>query len=220
MDQSEEESGSQSVEINSVVVPVGAGETVEEKQDLELCEKEMGCVSGERETRDKEDRGTDSGIERGVGSSRGGSAEGWLARLSSRVSGRSRVALGSGGQSSDSQASSPDGRRGSMDSPREGGFGEGSLEQRVRELWVRLAQMEAEKLRAVEQAVEEERRIGAETSRKDKIVLDREKEYILKEKEQLRREREDTEQQMRRYVESQARQTDLVNRLQVCDLYA
>jgi len=101
-----------------------------------------------------------------------------------------------------------------MDSPREGGFGEGSLEQRVRELWVRLAQMEAEKLRAVEQAVEEERRIGAETSRKDKIVLDREKEYILKEKEQLRREREDTEQQMRRYVESQARQTDLVNRLQ------
>ena len=213
VDQSEEDSASQSLEINSVVVP--GCEDVVEKQELELCEKEMGCVSGERETRDKEDRGTDSGIERGVGSSRGGSAEGWLARLSSRVTGRSRLALGSGGQSSDSQASSPDGRRGSMDSPREGGFGEGSLEQRVRELWVRLAQMEAEKLRAVEQAVEEERKNGTEIIRKERNVLDREKENLVREKEQLRQEKEAIEQRMKLSSESQVRQAELVNRLQV-----
>ena len=41
---------------------------------------------------------------------------------------------------------------GSPDSPRDGGFAEAGLEMRVRELWLRLAQMETEKLRAVRMA--------------------------------------------------------------------
>ena len=45
---------------------------------------------------------------------------------------------------------------------------EGGLEARVRELWIRLAQMEAEKIKAVEAAVEEERRKGWEAARRER----------------------------------------------------
>ena len=192
-----------------MVVP--GGEDVIEKQELELCEKEMGCISGERETGDREER--DSGIERGLESSRGGSAEGWLSRFNNRVTGRSREVLGSRGQSSDSEASTPDGRRMSID--REGGFGEGNLEQRVRELWVRLAQMETEKLRAVEEAVEAERRLGMEDVQKERIILERERNELAIEKEQIRRERDAIDQNKRMAAERQAREAEMVNRLQV-----
>ena len=73
-EEEEEDSGSQSVEISSSLAQGGAGLA-------------MGCVSGDKEERDSraEDRATDSGIDRGQGSSRAASAEGWLARLTSRV---------------------------------------------------------------------------------------------------------------------------------------
>ena len=73
-EEEEEDSGSQSVEISSSCAQGGAGLA-------------MGCVSGDKEERDSraEDRATDSGIDRGQGSSRAASAEGWLARLTSRV---------------------------------------------------------------------------------------------------------------------------------------
>ena len=133
--------------------------------------------------------------------------------MNNRVMGRSRVMLGSRGQSSDSEASTPDGRRMSID--REGGFGEGNLEQRVRELWVRLAQMETEKLRAVEEAVEEERRVRMEDVQKERIILERERNDLAREKEQIRRERDAIDHNRRMGAESQAREAELVNRLQV-----
>ena len=73
-EEEEEDSGSQSVEISSSCAQGGAGLA-------------MGCVSADKEERDSraEDRATDSGIDRGQGSSRAASAEGWLARLTSRV---------------------------------------------------------------------------------------------------------------------------------------
>ena len=73
-EEEEEDSGSQSVEISSSCAQGGAGLA-------------MGCVSVDKEERDSraEDRATDSGIDRGQGSSRAASAEGWLARLTSRV---------------------------------------------------------------------------------------------------------------------------------------
>ena len=206
IDQSEEESSSHSLVLDSV-----REEHVVEKQELEVCEKEMGCMSGEN--REGEERGVDSGIERGVGSSRGGSAEGWLARLNNRIPGRSRVLLGSGGQSSDSEASITQGRRMSID--REGGFSEGNLEQRLRELWVRLAQMEAEKFRAVEEAIEEGRRLETEALQKEKIILERDKQELHQAKEQMRKDKEAMNQKMRSIMEGQKRDADLVNRLQV-----
>ena len=206
IDQSEEESSS-----HSLVLDSGREDHVVEKQELEVCEKEMGCMSGEN--REGDERGVDSGIERGVCSSRGGSAEGWLARLNNRIPGRSRVLLGSGGQSSDSEASITQGRRMSID--REGGFSEGNLEQRVRELWVRLAQMEAEKFRAVEEAIEEGRRLETEALQKEKILLERDKHELLKAKEQMKKDKEAMDQKMRSIVEGQKRDADLVNRLQV-----
>merc|ERR1712106_411681 len=106
----------------------------------------------------------------------------------------------------------PEGRRLRID--REGGFGEENLEQRVRELWVRLAQMEAEKLRAVEEAVEEERRIGTDALQKERIILERDKYELAKEKEQMRREREAMDLKMRSINESQTREADMVNKLQ------
>ena len=109
------------------VAPLG-----EEEEYQADAEDEMGCVSAE-----KEDRGTDSGIERGLGSSRAASAESWLARLTNRMGRQS---------SNNSQASTPDtGVRRRADSlphsPRDGGFAEAGLEMRVRELWLRLAQV-------------------------------------------------------------------------------
>jgi hypothetical protein len=148
-----------------------------------------------------------------VESSRGGSAEGWLSRLNNRVTGRSRVGLWSKGQSSDSQASTPDSRRMSID--REGGFGERNLEQRVRELWVRLAQMETEKSRAVEEAVEAERTLWMEDVQKGRIILEKERNDLGREEEQIRRERDAIDQNRRMAAESQAREAALVNKLQV-----
>ena len=132
--------------------------------------------------------------------------------MNNRVTGR-RVVLGSRGQSSDSEASTPDGRRMSID--REGGFGEGNLEQRVRELWVRLAQMETEKLRAVEEAVEAERRLGMEDVEKERIILERGRNELAIEKEQIRRERDAIDQNKRMAAEIQAREAEMVNILQV-----
>jgi hypothetical protein len=177
-------------------------------------ERNMGCLSGERETRDREERCTDSGIERGVESSRGGSAEGWLARLSYRVTGKSKITLGSGGQSSHSQAST-DGSKECFNSPRDGGFGE-----RNQELKVKLAQMEEEKLRAVQLAVEiakeEEKRIGEDRILKERSILDREREQWRKEIEELRNEHVQAAlQNEKKSKESQDRQAEMVNKLQV-----
>ena len=192
-DDSHEDSASHSVEINTVNI-------VPEASDI------MGCVSA-----DKEDRGTDSGIDRGQGSSRAASAEGWLARLTSRVGGQS---------ASRSQTSTPDRvrRRGSSapDSPRDGGFPDGGLEMRVRELWLRLAQMETEKLRAVEVAVEEERKRGMEILTKERLVIDREKREMKQEKEKIGKDREALNDQILMFQQSQARESDLINKLQVC----
>ena len=185
------------------VAPLGGEEAYQADE-----EDEMGCVSGE-----KEDRGTDSGIERGLGSSRAASAESWLARLTSRM-GRQQ-------SSNNSQASTPDTpafrrRAGSLPhSPRDGGFAEAGLEMRVRELWLRLAQMETEKLRAVETAVEEERKRGAEIIIKERLVLEREKRELSSERGKMVREREALEQQMKMFKESQTREAEMVNKLQV-----
>ena len=185
------------------VAPLGGEEAYQADE-----EDEMGCVSGE-----KEDRGTDSGIERGLGSSRAASAESWLARLTSRM-GRQQ-------SSNNSQASTPDTpafrrRAGSLPhSPREGGFAEAGLEMRVRELWLRLAQMETEKLRAVETAVEEERKRGAEIIIKERLVLEREKRELSSERGKMVREREALEQQMKMFKASQTREAEMVNKLQV-----
>ena len=177
-------------------------------------ERNMGCVSGERETRDREERCTDSGIERGVESSRGGSAEGWLARLSYRVTGKSMITLGSGGQSSHSQAST-DGSKECFNSPRDGGFGE-----RNQELKVKLAQMEEDKSRAVQHAVEitkeEEKRIGEDRLLKERSFLDGEREQWRKEIEELRNDHERAAlQNEKKSKESQDRQAEMVNKLQV-----
>ena len=186
------------------VTPLGGEEAYQADE-----EDEMGCVSGE-----KEDRGTDSGIERGLGSSRAASAESWLARLTSRM-GRQQ-------SSNNSQASTPDTpaafrrRAGSLPhSPRDGGFAEAGLEMRVRELWLRLAQMETEKLRAVETAVEEERKRGAEIIIKERLVLEREKRDLSTDRGKLVREREALEQQRKMYQDSQSREAEMVNKLQV-----
>ena len=186
------------------VAPLGGEEAYQADE-----EDEMGCVSGE-----KEDRGTDSGIERGLGSSRAASAESWLARLTSRM-GRQQ-------SSNNSQASTPDTpaafrrRAGSLPhSPRDGGFAEAGLEMRVRELWLRLAQMETEKLRAVETAVEEERKRGAEIIIKERLVLEREKRDLSTDRGKLVREREALEQQRKMFQDSQSREAEMVNKLQV-----
>ena len=192
-DDSHEDSASHSVEINTVNIVPDTGDI-------------MGCVSV-----DKEDRGTDSGIDRGQGSSRAASAEGWLARLTNRVGGH---------QASRSQTSTPDRvrRRGSSapDSPRDGGFPDGGLEMRVRELWLRLAQMETEKLRAVEVAVEEERKRGMEIVTKERLVIDRERREIKQEKEKINKDREALNDQILMFQQTQARESDLINKLQVC----
>ena len=181
----------------------------------------MGCVSAENEDRPGEaDRGTDSGIDRGQGSSRAASAEerGWLARLTSRVR------HGSTGQLS--QSSTPEYRRpkvrtrpGSVpvtpDSPRDGGFAEAGLEMRVRELWLRLAQMETEKLRAVEIAVEEERKRGSEILAKERLKVDRDKRELESQRERLDGDRAILEQQRLVFQQTQAREAELVNKLQV-----
>ena len=98
-----------------------------------------------------------------------------------------------------------------MDSPREGGF----LEGRVRELWIRLAQMEAEKLKAVEQAVEEERRRVEGKREAARRVAEREREEVARLRLEAGQEREAARYQLLSAQESQARQVDLVNRLQV-----
>ena len=206
-DEETEDSVSQSVEIPTVNNPP---ET-----------PDMGCVSADKEERPGEaDRGTDSGIERGQGSSRAASAEerGWLARLTSRVR------HGSTGQLS--QSSTPEYRRpevsqrpGSVpvtpDSPRDGGFAEAGLEMRVRELWLRLAQMETEKLRAVEVAVEEERKRGSEILAKERLKVDRDKRELESQRERLDGDRAILEQQRLVFQHTQAREAELVNKLQV-----
>ena len=208
------DSASQSVEINTVNIVTS--------EAPEPAAPDMGCVSA-----DKEDRGTDSGIERGQGSSRAASAEGWLARLTHRVGGQRHHASSHGSYSAASTpdhghhrsvSGTPDNRRrpgSAPDSPRDGGFAEAGLEMRVRELWVRLAQMETEKLRAVEVAVEEERKRGVEILSKEKLVLEREKREIKADREKLSQEREKLDQQLLMYQQSQARESDLINKLQV-----
>ena len=75
--------------------------------------------------------------------------------------------------------------------------------------------METEKLRAVETAVEEERKRGAEILIKERLGLDREKRELLSDRERLGKEREALDQQTSRFKESQTREADLVNKLQV-----
>ena len=79
--------------------------------------------------------------------------------------------------------------------------------------------METEKLRAVETAVEEERKRGSEILIKERLGLDREKRELHSEREKLGKEREAYEQQLTRFKESQGRETDLVNKLQVKHYY-
>ena len=99
----ETEDGEQETERRVVGGYTADGEEVEEEEDEEesgsidleqqeqeepVSETAMGCVSREVEEGGG-GGGTDSGIDRTtVGSSRVGSAEGWLARLSSRLVGQ------------------------------------------------------------------------------------------------------------------------------------
>ena len=199
---SEDESDSQIKEDKIFNFKIGyhnnVNESVIEKQEVEYPEKNMGCISGERE-----EGGTDSGIER-----EGGTV--------SRLFGRSRSKLNSTGQSSESETSTTEERRRRESIDREGGFLDVGLEQRVRELWVRLAQMEAEKLRAVEDAVEEERRTGKEALDREKFIMEEERTKIFNEREDMKREREAMELKYKHFIESQERESDLVNKLQVC----
>ena len=87
---------------------------------------------------------------------------------------------------------------------------------RVRELWLRLAQMETEKLRAVEVAVEEERKRGMEILTKERLVIDREKREMKQEKEKIGKDREALNDQILMFQQSQVRESDLINKLQVC----
>ena len=82
-------------------------------------------------------------------------------------------------------------------------------------MWLRLAQMETEKLRAVEVAVEEERKRGVEILSKEKLVMEREKREIKAEREKLGQEREKLDHQLLMFQQSQARESDLINKLQV-----
>ena len=59
-----------------------------------------------------------------------------------------------------------------------------------RELWIRLAQMEAEKLKAVELAVEEERRRVAEKKVEERRAVEQEREEAERVREEARVERE------------------------------
>ena len=179
-DSGEDSAASRSCELPAAVPPAHVG---------------MGCVTGEREDRD-------SGIERGVGGSsrESGSREAgvsWLARLGGRGRGR-----GAGNSHSSDSPASPSPH--SPHSPPEGGF----TEQRVRELWLRLAQADTERLRAVEEAVAAERKMAGER-RVAEVEAGREA-WL-----QLEREREQHQHQLRAHTESRAREADLVNKLQV-----
>ena len=85
----------------------------------------------------------------------------------------------------------------------------------MRELWVRLAQMETDKLRAVELAVEEERKRATEILTKEKLVMDRERREVQVERDRLSQDRIALDQQIEMFKQSQAREADLVNKLQV-----
>ena len=104
-----------------------------------------------------------------------------------------------------------------------------------RELWIRLAQMEAEKLKAVELAVEEERRRVAEKKEDERRAVEQEREEAGRLRQEARAEREAGRAALQVVLlelilswktwltylalqgahESQARQVELVNRLQV-----
>lgn len=181
------------------------------KEDWQHDTDDMGCIRGEEqeEREERADPGTDSGIDRV--SSAGTNNAGWMQRFGNRMR---RARIGSGGQSTAS--SSPDDRferprSASTESPREGGFQTDRntvlLENRVRELWIRLAQMETDKIKSVEIAVEKERR-------KWENVVQEERRKVETERIRVEEGRLELKMGTRGMVESQARQVNLVNSLQ------
>ena len=85
----------------------------------------------------------------------------------------------------------------------------------LRELWIRLAQMEAEKLKAVELAVEEEKRRVAEKRQEERRIVQQEREEAERLRKEAKEEREAGRAALQGAQQSQARQVELVNRLQV-----
>ena len=85
----------------------------------------------------------------------------------------------------------------------------------LRELWIRLAQMEAEKLKAVELAVEEEKRRVAEKRQEERRIVQQEREEVERLRKEAKEEREAGRAALQGAQQSQARQVELVNRLQV-----
>ena len=75
--------------------------------------------------------------------------------------------------------------------------------------------MEAEKLKAMELAVEEERRRVAEKREEERRAIEQEREAAGRLREEARVEREAGRAALQGAHESQARQVELVNRLQV-----
>ena len=85
----------------------------------------------------------------------------------------------------------------------------------LRELWIRLAQMEAEKLKAVELAVEEEKRRVAEKRQEERRIVQQEREEAERLRKEAKEEREAGRAALQGAQQSHARQVELVNRLQV-----
>ena len=75
--------------------------------------------------------------------------------------------------------------------------------------------METEKLRAVEEAVEVERKRGAETFVKERLAMEKEKREMKLKEEKIGQDRAALDQQIIMFQQSQTRESDLINKLQV-----
>ena len=75
--------------------------------------------------------------------------------------------------------------------------------------------METEKLRAVEEAVEVERKRGAEILVKERLAMEKEKREMKLKEEKIGQDRAALDQQIIMFQQSQTRESDLINKLQV-----
>ena len=165
------------------------------------------------EAGDREEKCTDSGIERGLESSRGGSAEGWLTKLSHKIGDNNN--LGTGGQSALSEASHHHGDM-LVQSLRDGGFAEIGLG-----LQTTLAQAEEGDAEFPNQTVQNEMNNEGKM-RLDETMkenhLEEENVQLKREIQQLTIENENNHIRMQRSRESQNREVVMVNKLQVSNI--
>ena len=75
--------------------------------------------------------------------------------------------------------------------------------------------METEKLRAVEEAVEVERKRGVEILVKERLAMEKEKRGMKLKEEKIGQDRAALDQQIIMFQQSQTRESDLINKLQV-----